>query len=115
MNLLRTIRRRQAAYTMVELMAAVLISVVLVVAMYQIFARVQSVFTTGHSRTKLLEEGRAVMDLIVRDLGRMAPSGMLESNFIATPYRTNRLEALAYPTNWATLRADQHDTWLTTT
>jgi hypothetical protein len=115
MNLRRTIRRRHAAYTMVELMAAVLISVVLVVAMYQIFARVQSVFTTGHSRTKLLEEGRAVMDLIVRDLGRMAPAGMLEPNFIAVPYRTNRLETLAYPTNWATLRADQQNTWLTTT
>ena len=77
MNLRRTIRRRHAAYTMVELMAAVLISIVLVVAMYQIFARVQSVFTTGHSRTKLLEEGRAVMDLIVRDLSRMAPAGLL--------------------------------------
>jgi hypothetical protein len=115
MNLRRTIRRRHAAYTMVELMAAVLISIVLVVAMYQIFARVQSVFTTGHSRTKLLEEGRAVMDLIVRDLSRMAPAGLLDPNFIAVPYRTNRLETLAYPTNWATLRADQQNTWLTTT
>jgi hypothetical protein len=115
MNLRRTIRCRHAAYTMVELMAAVLISIVLVVAMYQIFARVQSVFTTGHSRTKLLEEGRAVMDLIVRDLSRMAPAGLLDPNFIAVPYRTNRLETLAYPTNWATLRADQQNTWLTTT
>ncbi len=115
MNPNRTIRRRQAAYTMVELMAAVLISVGLVVAMYQIFARVQSVFTTGHSRTKLLEEGRAVMDLIVRDLGRMAPAGLLEPNFIAVPYRTNRLDTLSFPTNWASLRADQQNTWLTTT
>jgi len=115
MNLLRTIRRRQAAYTMVELMVAMLISVVLVVAMYQIFARVQSVFTTGHGRTKLLEEGRAVMDLIVRDLGRMAPAGMLEPNFIANEYQTIRIETLGYPTNWTTLRADQQNTWLTTT
>ena len=115
MNLRRTIRRRQAAYTMVELMAAVLISVLLVVAMYQIFAFFLSVFTTGHSRTKLLEEGRAVMDLIVRDLGRMAPAGLLEPNFVAIPYRTNRLETLASPTNWAKLRADQQNTWLATT
>ena len=70
-----TIRRGQAAYTMVELMVAVLISVILMVAMYQIFARVQKVFTEGNYRGKMYEEGRAVMDLIVRDLEQIAPSG----------------------------------------
>ena len=69
-----TIRRGQAAYTMVELMVAVLISVILMVAMYQIFARVQKIFTEGNHRGKMYEEGRAVMDLIVRDLEQIAPS-----------------------------------------
>ena len=71
-----TIRRGQAAYTMVELMVAVLISVILMVAMYQIFARVQKIFTEGNHRGKMYEEGRAVMDLIVRDLEQIAPSGL---------------------------------------
>ncbi len=71
-----TIRRGQAAYTMVELMVAVLISVILMGAMYQIFARVQKVFTEGNHRGKMYEEGRAVMDLIVRDLEQIAPSGL---------------------------------------
>jgi hypothetical protein len=71
-----TIRRGQAAYTMVELMVAVLISVILMVAMYQIFARTQKIFTEGHHRGKMYEEGRALMDLIVRDLKQIAPSGL---------------------------------------
>ena len=77
-----TIRRGQAAYTMVELMVAVLISVILMVAMYQIFARTQKIFTEGHHRGKMYEEGRAVMDLIVRDLEQIAPSGQSKSSFL---------------------------------
>jgi len=76
-----TIRRGQAAYTMVELMVAMLISVILMVAMYQIFARVQKVFTEGNHRGKMYEEGRAVMDLIVRDLEQIAPSGFPKEDF----------------------------------
>jgi len=77
-----TIRRGQAAYTMVELMVAVLISVILMVAMYQIFARTQKIFTEGHHRGKMYEEGRAVMDLIVRDLEQIAPSGLTKKAFL---------------------------------
>jgi hypothetical protein len=76
-----TIRRGQAAYTMVELMVAVLISVILMVAMYQIFARVQKIFTEGNHRGKMYEEGRAVMDLIVRDLEQIAPSGQDKKSY----------------------------------
>jgi len=80
-----TIRRGQAAYTMVELMVAMLISVILMVAMYQIFARVQKIFTEGNHRGKMDEEGRAVMDLIVRDLRQMAASGLTKKAFLPPP------------------------------
>jgi hypothetical protein len=80
-----TIRRGQAAYTMVELMVAVLISIILMVAMYQIFARTQKIFTEGHHRGKMYEEGRALMDLIVRDLEQIAPSGEKKQEWYHLP------------------------------
>jgi prepilin-type N-terminal cleavage/methylation domain-containing protein len=89
-----TIRRGQAAYTMVELMVAMLISVILMVAMYQIFARVQKVFTEGNHRGKMYEEGRAVMDLIVRDLEQIAPSGLPALSWPGSPPQRRR------PENW---------------
>ena len=96
-----TIRRGQAAYTMVELMVAVLISVILMVAMYQIFARVQKIFTEGNHRGKMYEEGRAVMDLIVRDLEQIAPSGLPAVSWPGSPPQRRR------PENWPGSNPDE--------
>jgi hypothetical protein len=53
--------------------------------MYQIFARVQKIFTEGNHRGKMYEEGRAVMDLIVRDLEQIGPSGTPKKDFLPPP------------------------------
>jgi hypothetical protein len=63
--------RHARGFTLLELMAAIFISILIIGALYQVFSRVQNMFRTGHNQTKVLERGRAMMDMIVRDLEMM--------------------------------------------
>ena len=59
------------AFTMVELMGAVTISISLILMLYTIFDKVTKVFVEGQSRAVAMEEGRSAMDMIVADIQRM--------------------------------------------
>ena len=59
--------RRCNAFTMVEMMAAVTISIILILLMYGIFDKVQTVFVVGQNRARAMEEARAAMDMLKRD------------------------------------------------
>ena len=60
---------------MVELMAAVTISLIVVLLLYTVFEKVQKVFVKGQSEALVMEEGRSAMDLILRGLQYAAPAG----------------------------------------
>ena len=70
MNTRGTIQRTRG-FTMLELMVAIFVSIMIIGALFQVFNRVQSMFRAGHNQTKVLERGRAIMDMIVRDLEMM--------------------------------------------
>jgi hypothetical protein len=63
--------RKVKAFTMVELMGAVTISIGLILMLYTIFDKVTKVFVEGQSRAVAMEEGRAAMDMIVEDIQMM--------------------------------------------
>ena len=63
--------RYARGFTMLELMVAIFISILVIGALYQVFNRTQEMFRAGHNQTKVLERGRAMMDMIVRDLETM--------------------------------------------
>ena len=67
MLILKNINRRRNAFTMVEMMAAVTISIILILLMYGIFDKVQTVFVVGQNRARAMEEARSAMDMLKRD------------------------------------------------
>ena len=67
MLILKNINRRRNAFTMVEMMAAVTISIILILLMYGIFDKVQTVFVVGQNRALAMEEARSAMDMLKRD------------------------------------------------
>ena len=71
MLVLKKINRRCDAFTMVEMMAAVTISIILILLMYGIFDKVQTVFVVGQNRARAMEEARAAMDMLKRDFESM--------------------------------------------
>ena len=62
---------QKRGFTLLELMAAIFISILIIGALYAIFDRVQKAFRVGYNQTRVLERGRAIMDVIVRDLELM--------------------------------------------
>ena len=65
MNKKRQFRRK--GFTLVELMGAVLISMVIILMLYKVFDKVQSVFVVSLNRARAMEQGRIGMDMLVRD------------------------------------------------
>jgi hypothetical protein len=61
----------KTGFTLLEMMAAIFVSILIIGSLYQVFSRVQLMFRSGHNQTKVLERGRAIMDMIVRDLEMM--------------------------------------------
>ena len=59
--------RRVKGFTMVELMGAVTIALVLIIMLYSIFSKVQSIFVTGQNRAIAMDEARTAMDMLVDD------------------------------------------------
>ena len=71
MLVLKKINRKSNAFTMVEMMAAVTVSIILILLMYGIFDKVQTVFVVGQNRALAMEEARAAMDMLKRDFESM--------------------------------------------
>ncbi len=63
-------------FTLVELMAAIFISILVIGTLYQVFSRVQGIFRIGNNQAQVLERGRALMDMMVRELEMMSPANL---------------------------------------
>ncbi len=109
-------KSKVGAFTMVELMAAVTISISLILMLYTIFDKVTRVFVEGQSRAVAMEEGRAAMDMIVADIERMGavvdgnrphlewvPFSVLSpqaSSYIDTRYPWPTMPSYTPPASW---------------
>lgn len=67
---------RRRGFTLVELMGAVVISLIVILMLYRIFDRVQSVFTVSQNRARTMEGGRVAMDMMVKDFQALAPAAL---------------------------------------
>jgi len=63
-----------SAFTLVEILVAVTLLSVIVIALMTVFNGTQTAFRAGVTQTDVLEGGRAAMDLITADLRAMTPS-----------------------------------------
>jgi hypothetical protein len=54
-------------FTMVEMMGAVFISVILIMLLFQIFNKVQSVLVVSQNRARVMEQGRNALDILAQD------------------------------------------------
>ena len=65
----------QHGFTLLEIMVAISILAVMIVALMAMFHQTQRSLRTGLSQVDIMENGRAVMDLLGRELQQLAPSG----------------------------------------
>jgi hypothetical protein len=63
-------------FTLVELMGAVLISLIVILLLFKIFDTVQSVFTVSQNRARTMEQGRVAMDMLVKDFQALVPAAL---------------------------------------
>jgi len=66
----------KGGFTLAELMVAIFLSILVITALYMVFSRVQEMFRVGHNQTLVLERGRAIMDMMVRDLEMMQAASL---------------------------------------
>ena len=79
MKLLRQSRwesRRQAAFSLLELLVAVGLLSVVVLALYAMFDQTQKALHRSIAQTDVMEGGRSAFDLVVRDVERAHPTGV---------------------------------------
>ena len=74
MNKNRQFRRK--GFTLVELMGAVVISMTIILMLYKVFDKVQSVFVVSLNRARAMEQGRIGMDMLVRDFTALSAAGL---------------------------------------
>ena len=66
---------KKKAFTMVELMVAVTIALAIILMLYSIFDKVQTVFVVGQNRALAMDEGRSATDMLVGDLKLISGAG----------------------------------------
>jgi type II secretory pathway pseudopilin PulG len=76
------VTRPTSAFTLVEVLVAVTLMSLIVIALMAVFNGTQTAFRAGVTQTDVLENGRAAIDLIAADLRQMSPS-LGTSNSIA--------------------------------
>lgn len=77
--------RRRTAFTLIEILVAMVLMTLIVLALMEVFNSTQTAFRSGLTQTDVLESGRVAMDLIKSDLETMTPSdgfGMTNGNII---------------------------------
>jgi len=72
------------AFTLIEIMVTMALLTVIVIGLMAMFNQTQRAFRAGMAQTDYLEGGRMFSDLLVRDLGQIAPTGQTNGvNFFA--------------------------------
>ena len=92
-------RAKLGGFTLIELLVSVFISVTILIALYMVFDRVQLVFRKGHGQSHVLERGRALMDMISRDLESITPSDFPTYNLVSQSVNHTFLAAKDAPPN----------------
>ena len=67
-------------FTLVELMGAVVISMAIILMLYNVFDKVQSVFVVSQNRARAMEQGRIGMDMLVRDFTALSAASLNSAN-----------------------------------
>ena len=79
--------RARRAFSLIEILTAVSIMTVIIIALYAMFDHTQKALRGSVSQTDVLESGRAAMEMIKRELEQMSGSkGSRIPNFYA--YKT---------------------------
>ena len=104
-----TSQRRAVGFTLVELMIAVLVLVVVIVATSQIFGTVGKVTSLGQATADVLQEAAAIERQIRSDFERLAPNGVFAIRCRSIANDINFPGPLLNPAlpAAATIRADQ--------
>ncbi len=81
MFILRQRRSGRLAFTLVELMVAMSVLTLIVFVLFKIFDKTQRAMRSNAAQVDVMEGGRAVMDLLRRDLEQMeSPEGLTTNN-----------------------------------
>lgn len=72
----RSSRDHSQAFSLMELLLAVSISIIIIGALYTIFHHTQRALIASVTQVDVLESGRAAMDIITRDLAQITASGV---------------------------------------
>ncbi|MEW6303612.1 MAG: prepilin-type N-terminal cleavage/methylation domain-containing protein [Verrucomicrobiota bacterium] len=99
-------RRGARALTLLELMVAVTILTVIILGLYSMFDRTQSAFRASITQVDVLEQGRAVVELLSRELEQMRASQQVGgTNLYVAPipfvgsFTQSRFDGTVYFTN----------------
>lgn len=80
----KSLLRRQSGLTLVEMMVATFLLTVMILGLTAMFNQTQRAFRSGLKQVDVFEGGRAVMDIIVRDIEQIAAS-RITNNLYAGP------------------------------
>jgi type II secretory pathway pseudopilin PulG len=69
-----------AAFTLVEILVTIALLSVIVLGLFAMFHQTQRAFQSSMTQTDVLEAGRAVTDMLARELEQIAPSGRMATN-----------------------------------
>ena len=81
---LRARGRTRSAFTLIELMVVTVLLAVIIIGLVAMFAQTQKAWRTSMTQVDVLESGRAVTELLTRDLEQITPSYLIDGvNFYA--------------------------------
>ena len=83
----RRVTRTADAFTLVEILVAMVLMSFIVLALMAVFNSTQTAFRARLTQTDVLESGRATMDLITEDLKEMTPSVDYSNNLVSVCVR----------------------------
>ena len=105
-------RAGERGTTLSELMVAMGVLLIFFLVMASLVSGIQKMFRSGRGQADVLENGRAAMDMIVRDLEQMAAANAAFNNFqlsyaqttrtfgMNTFYQAGEYFFMTYDTNW---------------
>ncbi|MBM3902310.1 MAG: prepilin-type N-terminal cleavage/methylation domain-containing protein [Verrucomicrobia bacterium] len=95
--------RSRRGFSLLEMLIGMAMLSVIVLALFAMFNQTQKALIANSGQTDVMENGRAVMDLLIRDLGRARPSN-IGTNLVFVPRSTNVQERLGPAPNLMVLR-----------
>lgn len=85
--------RRHAAFSLLEMLVGMGILSIIMLALFSMFNQTQRALLANVGQSDVMESGRSVMDLLVRDLVRAHPAN-LTTNYVYQPGTTNIAEVI---------------------